>query len=479
MSDNIWNKSKKYRQTIDSILKTAVLEGKDCVKTAKILDSYVKKGKKTFVDDYPQMIKRMGNRVPINLHYETLRLARTEMTRAYGMGTLDGASSNPFSRGIQFALSQMHPFKDICDRICSEDNFELGEGVYPVDEAPEYPFHPNCLCIMMPVVKNPEDIVDKLIEWNNSPESDPKLEEWYQKNFVLDKEELKLKIKNDTIESKENIQKLNNIELNNIKNSGMLKADYDEYIDIINNHKNLSIKNLYTNYADKISDVKMVTSVGSAYSPSSNSLTFNFDNFVKYSGINKYDTLAHEYGHFFDAQVSFEGLNFNEIETVRKVTGLEKIFRSKASSSDEFLEAIRKDKEYLKSTLTTDVKKDLREHNASCGVQDAIDGLFPKSRIAWGHGEKYYNRKYAKIESLYKIGEKSIKKDLKQVYKDLGFDVSNQSKVKTICRQYDASSEIWANVMSAEVCGGETLEYVKKYLPNSYRAMMEILKGVK
>lgn len=33
--------------------------------------------------------------------------------------------------------------------------------------------------------------------------------------------------------------------------------------------------------------------------------------------------------------------------------------------------------------------------------------------------------------------------------------------------------------MSAEICGGKDLEYVKKYLPNSYKAMLEILKGVK
>ena len=37
---------------------------------------------------------------------------------------------------------------------------------------------------------------------------------------------------------------------------------------------------------------------------------------------------------------------------------------------------------------------------------------------------------------------------------------------------------MWANIMSAEVCGGETLEYIKMYLPNSYKAMLEILKEV-
>ena len=64
-------------------------------------------------------------------------------------------------------------------------------------------------------------------------------------------------------------------------------------------------------------------------------------------------------------------------------------------------------------------------------------------------------------------------------YKDLGYDVSNLSKVVSICRDYESASEMWANIMAAEVNGGEALEYVKKYLPNSYAALIEILKGVK
>lgn len=47
------------------------------------------------------------------------------------------------------------------------------------------------------------------------------------------------------------------------------------------------------------------------------------------------------------------------------------------------------------------------------------------------------------------------------------------------CRVYESASEMWANIMSAEINGGEELEYVKKYLPNSYEAIIEILKGVK
>lgn len=256
----------------------------------------------------------------------------------------------------------------------------------------------------------------------------------------------------------------------------MAADEYGEYLNTINNHSNSKIRQLYSRHADEIKSIKKLPT-GGQYSPRLHTIEFSYP---KYDDMDKYGTLAHEYGHFFDAEVPFDGIHFKEMEAVRGATGLNVIFKSVASSSDEFLGAIRKDKEHIKSILTHDAKMDLASHNTSHGVQDAIDGLFPKSRINWGHGERYYNRKYASVESLdKKVAQVKIKKNLQQVYKNLGLDASNQTKVKTICRQYEAASEAWANIMSAEVCGGEALEYVKQYLPNSYRAMMEILKGMK
>ncbi len=105
-----------------------------------------------------------------------------------------------------------------------------------------------------------------------------------------------------------------------------------------------------------------------------------------------------------------------------------------------------------------------------------------KSEISETDYDKYLSiiNDYGNSDIVYmdKLSTKtSRKKLLQQIYRDLGLDASNQAKTKTICRQYEAASEMWANIMSAEVCGGESLEYVKKYLPNSYQAMLDILKG--
>lgn len=184
LSDKIWSKNIKYRDTMTKILQTAVAEGQDCVKTARMLDQYVLKGKQTLVDNYPNMIKRMKNRIPSDVSYEALRLARTEMTAAYGEGVLVAAKVNPATQGIKYILSKSHPKPDICDTITGTDNYGLGIGVYPIDSAPSYPFHPHCLCIVLTVNEQPEDLVKRLKRWNSNPMSEPSMQNWYQNIYI-------------------------------------------------------------------------------------------------------------------------------------------------------------------------------------------------------------------------------------------------------------------------------------------------------
>lgn len=252
----------------------------------------------------------------------------------------------------------------------------------------------------------------------------------------------------------------------------MSSSDYDEYMKILTEHSNTSLQKLYAKYADQINGVAYGKS--GYYSPSGNNLVFSYP-LQRHldGGRSKYSTLAHEYGHYFDKKAEYEGLHFKEIELIHsKTKWLEKMFDKVASSSDEFLAAVRKDRELLKETLTDESKKDLRDHDASAGVQDAIDGLLAE-RISWGHGDKYYNRKYHSAKQM------KDHKGIQAAYKELGIDASNLGKTAFECRVYESASEMWANIMGAEVNGGSELEYVKKYLPNSYEAFIEILKGVK
>lgn len=270
-------------------------------------------------------------------------------------------------------------------------------------------------------------------------------------------------------------------DIDKLENSGMKKADYNEYMKIIRNHKNQDIKRLYNEYANNIDSIKLGND--GFYSPGRNSIVFDYpqQRHIE-NGISKYSTLAHEYGHYFDAKASFENLHYQEIDAIHEnVPFGNNFFKKVPSSSDDFLKAVRMDKERLINIGFSELKKELYDYDGSSGVQDAISGMFmgDKYVIKWCHKEDYYNRTYNSLKEIGKIGKTKSEKCLQSVYKSLGFDASNQAKVKSICRNYETASEMWANIMSGIVCGGEELEYVKKYLPNSYNAMLKILKGVK
>lgn len=361
---------------------------------------------------------------------------------------------------------------DIC-RGMDGKHFPMSEWKVGVT-AP--PFHVHCRSTTVPYFDDEFDAVGERAARDEETgktyfvPGNMTYKEWNKAFVQGDKSDLQEINPDDTIKTEE--QNFD-IEGNTTKLKGaMSDKDYAEYLARLNNHSNDNVKKLYSSYADKIAGVKKSSS--GAYTPASNSLTFSYpDERYIQNGKDKYSTVAHEYGHFFDAQAQFSDLHFNEIDTVKNNLNYTKSrFTNRASSSDEFLAAVRKDKQFLRDTLTDEIKKELRLHDASDGVQDAIDGLLWE-RIGWGHGDKYYNRLYHSIKQMKEH------KGLQQAYKDLGYDISNLSKVVSICRDYESASEMWANIMAAEVNGGEALEYVKKYLPNSYAALIEILKGVK
>ncbi|QAS52387.1 hypothetical protein [Halobacillus litoralis] len=181
-SDRIWRNSQKAGTSIRTIIQEGIVMGKDVREVARSLEKYAQNGKQTLARDYPNMMKRLGNRIPQDVSYEALRLARTEMTAAFGEGTIQSVRVSPSSKGIQWVLSPSHPVVDICDTFANADH-GLGRGVYPVGEEPMFPPHPNCLCSLLPVHEDPDDFVDKLKEWRENPQSQPQIEEWYKEVY--------------------------------------------------------------------------------------------------------------------------------------------------------------------------------------------------------------------------------------------------------------------------------------------------------
>ena len=151
LSDRIWDLSDNNYEKIKEIISSGI--NTDCVKVAKALQQYVKEGSETFVKDYPNMYERMGGRVPKNLNYEALRLARNELSEVYWQATIEGFKENPAVKAVKWLLSnnRLPGYHDICDTMAYADDYGLGAGIYPVDAAPEKP-HICCLCTLAPVI---------------------------------------------------------------------------------------------------------------------------------------------------------------------------------------------------------------------------------------------------------------------------------------------------------------------------------------
>ena len=176
VSDRIWDQSESARKAMRDVIQTGIASGRDVVQVARDLEGYVRNG--TLAEEYPNMMERMGRRVPKNLSYEALRLARTEYGMAFNESVYSRGAINPAYLGSQYMLSDSHPEPDICDDLASADLYGLGPGVYKKGEEPAHP-HPNCLCYVVPVTLDRAEFVDDLIRWQKNPSSVDYLEDWY------------------------------------------------------------------------------------------------------------------------------------------------------------------------------------------------------------------------------------------------------------------------------------------------------------
>jgi hypothetical protein len=152
LSDRIWRTSIDVRSRIATLLDYEIGYGTAAVKLADKLVQYLTPG---------AMSTRTRTPYGTEGSYAARRLARTEITAAAGRATQAASNANPFVNRLQWVLSGSHPEEDICD-----DNARGGpdgDGVYAIDELPEYPAHPHDMCTIRPVpAQNAAEIVSQL-----------------------------------------------------------------------------------------------------------------------------------------------------------------------------------------------------------------------------------------------------------------------------------------------------------------------------
>lgn len=183
LSDRIWNTSNGAGEVIRNIIQDGIASGRDAIETARALEGYVRSDANVMSKYYEGMQERMKGRVPDDLSYQALRTARTETTAALGQGSIASARASPSCTGIKFCLSAAHRVRDVCDELARHD-VGLGPGVYPLDDPPPYPAHPNTLSYLVEVHQPVDDFVRQLRSWIDNPASQPGLNDWYATEYL-------------------------------------------------------------------------------------------------------------------------------------------------------------------------------------------------------------------------------------------------------------------------------------------------------
>jgi hypothetical protein len=173
LADRLWLAKAADRAQIDKHLKAGIIAGDSAVTIAKRLESLLTPEQQLLRNPitgralpWYKQPKGVATRTPYGSagSYAARRLARTELTRAFGQGVIQAAKANPFVHFIRWVLSHSHPEADPCDDNASADPTGLGPGIYTIAGVPRHPQHPHCLCHLSPVVDaiSTDQIVDNL-----------------------------------------------------------------------------------------------------------------------------------------------------------------------------------------------------------------------------------------------------------------------------------------------------------------------------
>jgi hypothetical protein len=166
LSDRVWKGGRQVRKQIDRILVDGIRNGDSAVDIAAKLERYLNPDKAPIkYQKNGRIIRKNTTRTPYGSHGSSFArsLARTEITRVHGQAVIESMKVLPGGGNVQWRLSASHPKPDQCDDNASRDSYDLGPGVYPPDQVPRYPNHPQDICALLPVVPSRADVLDAIV----------------------------------------------------------------------------------------------------------------------------------------------------------------------------------------------------------------------------------------------------------------------------------------------------------------------------
>lgn len=161
LSSAIWGTNEKIKMDCQNIVAKGIAQNKGVYEVAKDLEAYVNpSARKTYrwARDYPGSTKVID--------YNASRLARTMMSHAYQEAFERSTEKDPWVDAYKWNISANHRVCPLCIGRAENDEYGLGEGVYPKGEVPLD--HPNGQCFLTIVqTKSTNDVVNDLANWYN------------------------------------------------------------------------------------------------------------------------------------------------------------------------------------------------------------------------------------------------------------------------------------------------------------------------
>lgn len=161
LSDRIWRTDLETRQKIDQILAQGLKDGKGALDIAQALEAYLQPGRQGI-----RTLSPYGRRfMPGGASYDAMRLARTEIARAFNQAAYIAGYLNPYTEAMEVARSANgDPTCPICPMHATIGmSGERLRPAYPKNAADMPPFHPHCMCyVFWTMTDKPETVTAEL-----------------------------------------------------------------------------------------------------------------------------------------------------------------------------------------------------------------------------------------------------------------------------------------------------------------------------
>ena len=168
LSDRVWKYANESAQKIQNQIALNLRLGNSALNTARQIQEaneqviripkYLQK-QIDLLDNKNLASNLIDNYVKKTLHYNAMRVARTEINNAWKGSYKEKMDQLDFVENVKWNLSRSHKEPCNCETYASQDLYGLGPGIYPKNAVPHNGLsaHPNCLCnitmILSPVKK--------------------------------------------------------------------------------------------------------------------------------------------------------------------------------------------------------------------------------------------------------------------------------------------------------------------------------------